>query len=99
MGIYPQADSNGKIIRYKARLVARGFPQRQGTNYEEVFAPVVKYGSIRVLLAAANQYNMEIDQLDVKTAYLNGKIDSEVYMSQPEGFEDPQRPHVVCCIQ
>ena len=92
-------DGNGKIVRYKARLVARGFSQRQGIDYEEVFSPVVRYGSIRVLLAAANQYNMEVDQLDVKTAYLNGKIDSEVYMSQPEGFEDSQRPHAVCRIQ
>ena len=92
-------DSTGKIVRYKARLVARGFSQREGIDYEEVFAPVVRYGSIRVLLAVANQHNMEVDQLDVKTAYLNGRIDSEVYMSQPDGFVDPQRPDAVCRIQ
>ena len=72
-------------IRYKARLVAKGYAQKEGINYNEVFSPVVKHSSIRILLALVAQLNLELTQLDVKTAFLNGDLKEDIYMTQPEG--------------
>lgn len=77
---------NGKILNYKARLVAKGYSQKYGIDYQETFAPVVRYSTIRMLFAIAAQLNLNIDQLDVKTAFLNGDLTEEVMMEQPEGF-------------
>jgi len=71
--------------KYKARLCAKGFTQKQGVDYQEVFAPVARYDSIRTMLAIAAQKNMEIGQFDVKTAFLNGDLTEEIYMQVPEG--------------
>lgn len=92
-------DAQGKVQRYKARMVARGFSQKEGIDYDEVFAPVVRFNTVRAILALAAQYDLEVDQLDVKTAYLNGYIDKEIYMKQPAGFEDPQQPEAVCLMK
>lgn len=75
-------------IRYKARLVARGFTQEYGVNYFETFSPVVRFTSIRTILALAAQKGMCIKQFDVKTAFLNGELNENVYMKQPIGFDD-----------
>lgn len=80
--------SNGEIERYKARLVVRGFTQRYGIDYEETFSPVARMESIRILLALAAARGMKLSQFDVKTAFLNGDLEEEIYMKQPEGFED-----------
>lgn len=80
-------DTNGDIIRYKARLVARGFSQVEGIDYNETFAPVVRYTSIRILLSIASHLNLRISQMDAVTAYLNGTLDEELYMEQPDGYE------------
>ena len=80
-------DVNGKIVRYKARLVAQGFSQREGIDYTNTFAPVVRLTSIRITLAIATHLDLKIDHLDVETAFLNGKIDEEIYMRAPKGFE------------
>lgn len=79
---------DGTLERRKARLVARGFSQSQGVDYFETFSPVVRYESVRCVLALAAAEDMEIRQFDVKTAFLNGKLNEEVYIEQPEGYED-----------
>ena len=89
-------NANGDINRYKARLVAQGFSQEAGIDYHEVFAPVARYKSIRSVLAIANQFNLEVHQMDVVSAFLNGELEDEIFMRQPEGFVDPNNSTKVC---
>lgn len=79
---------DGNIIRCKARLVAKGYSQKAGVDYEQTFAPMIKYTSIRFCLSLAAQLNLNISQMDAVTAYLNGVLKEEVYMEQPEMFSD-----------
>jgi Reverse transcriptase (RNA-dependent DNA polymerase) len=79
-------DANGKVV-HKARLVAQGFTQKYGEDYDEVFAPVARPTSFRILLTIAGRENMAVMQYDVRTAFLNGNLDQEVYMKPPKGFE------------
>lgn len=79
-------DHNGNIERFKARLVAKGFSQVKGFDYNETFAPVAKLTTFRVLMALANHEKLFIHQMDVKTAFLNGDLNEDIYMEQPEGF-------------
>lgn len=81
-------DSDGIISRFKARLVIAGCAQRKGIDYKETFSPVVRYSSIRVLLALAAKYDLEIHQMDAVSAFLHGDLDEEIYMAQPEMFSD-----------
>eukprot|EP00794_Sanderia_malayensis_P007838 gene7838-biopygen6374 len=92
-------NADGSINRYKARLVAQGYSQKEGLDYEETFSPVAKYSSIRTVLAIANEFNLEIHQMDVKTAFLNGKLDCDIYMEQPEGYVDRLKPNMVCKLE
>jgi hypothetical protein len=80
-------NADGTIERYKARLVAQGFSQKFGIDYEDTFAPVVKYTSIRTILAIAAKRDMEIHHMDVKTAFLNSELKEDIYMRPPPGFE------------
>lgn len=80
--------STGEIDRYKARLVVKGCSQREGIDYAETFSPVVRYSSIRFLVSLAAKLDLDIDQMDAVTAYLQGELKEEVYMRQPAGYED-----------
>ena len=82
--------------RYKERLVVKGFGQRHGIDYDEIFAPVVKMTSIRLVLGIAAHYDLEIEQLDVKTAFLHGDLEEDIFMEQPEGFINEGEEHLVC---
>jgi hypothetical protein len=88
--------ANGEILRYKSRWVVRGFEQREGLDYNETFASVVKPMSYKLLFAIAAAYDLEIEQMDVKTAFLYGDIDSEVYVEQPQGFGATGQSTKVC---
>ncbi|GJR22735.1 ribonuclease H-like domain, reverse transcriptase, RNA-dependent DNA polymerase [Tanacetum coccineum] len=79
-------DANGNIIKRKARLVAKGYIQQHGIDFEEVFAPVARMETIRLLLAIAANNKWEVHHLDVKSAFLHGDLKEEVYVTQPEGF-------------
>jgi hypothetical protein len=79
-------DENGDIVRHKARLVAKGYIQRAGIDYDEVFAPVARIESVRLLIALAANQGWEVHHMDVKSAFLNGDLKEEVYVSQPAGF-------------
>ncbi|GKF25443.1 retrotransposon protein, putative, ty1-copia subclass [Tanacetum coccineum] len=81
-----KTDMNGAVHTYKARLVAKGFTQTSGIDYEETFSPVADIRAIRILIAIAAFYDYEIWKMDVKTAFLNGNLNEEVYMEQPKGF-------------
>ncbi|GJR92659.1 retrovirus-related pol polyprotein from transposon TNT 1-94 [Tanacetum coccineum] len=85
-------DEFGRVLKNKARLVAQGFRQEEGINFEESFAPVARIEAIRIFVANAAHKNMKIYQMDVKTAFLNGELKEEVYVSQPEGFVDQDNP-------
>ena len=88
--------ADGTVDRYKARLVAKGYAQTKGMDYEETFAPVAKFASIRLLLALAAAEDMVIHQMDVKTAFLNGELNEEIYMEQPEGFVKTDSSGLYC---
>ncbi|GKB27336.1 putative ribonuclease H-like domain-containing protein, partial [Tanacetum coccineum] len=85
-------DARGIVVRNKARLVAQGHRQEEGIDYDEVFAPVARIEAIRLFLAFASYMGFMVYQMDVKSAFLYGEIDEEVYVTQPKGFEDPFHP-------
>ena len=86
-------------MTFKSRLVAKGFKQTHGIDYDETFSPIVMHKSIRILLAIAAYYDYEIWKMDVKTVFLNGNLLEDVYMKQPKGFFYPKYPNRVCKLQ
>ncbi|KAH9799567.1 retrovirus-related pol polyprotein from transposon RE2 [Citrus sinensis] len=90
---------DGSILKHKARLVAKGFHQVHGIDYTETFSPVVKASTVRVVLSIAVMNNWILRQIDVNNAFLNGILDQEVYMAQPEGFVNSQKPQHICKLR
>jgi hypothetical protein len=83
-------EKDGLVVRFKARLVARGFTQEKGVDFEETYSPVLKYKTLRVILAIVAQYRYQLEVMDVQTAYLHASLKETVYMAQPEGYEQQQ---------
>ncbi|KAK1662420.1 hypothetical protein QYE76_050579 [Lolium multiflorum] len=92
-------DPKGNIERFKARLVAKGFTQREGIDYNETFSPVSSKDSFRIVMALVAHFDLELHQMDVKTAFLNGDLDEDVYMTQPEGFVVEGKEHLACRLK
>jgi hypothetical protein len=90
---------DGSVEKYKARFVARGFSQIEGIDYDETFAPIAMYSPIRSILSLSTQMGWRIHHMDVKTTFLNGVIEEEVYIEQPEGFETFDRESHVCRLK
>jgi Reverse transcriptase (RNA-dependent DNA polymerase) len=92
-------DGNGELMKYKARLVVKGFEHKQGIDFEEIFSPVVKMTSIRAVLGLVAGLDLELEQLDVKISFLHRDLEEEIYMVQPEGFEVNEKDNMVCMLK
>lgn len=86
----------GKVEKYKARLVAKGYPRCQKLIFGDIFFPVAKVSSIRLLLSIVASFDFEVEQMDVKTTFLHGDLEGEIYMKQPEGFAVKSKNELVC---
>ncbi|RDX70843.1 hypothetical protein CR513_49870, partial [Mucuna pruriens] len=87
-------DGNDQVERYRARLVLKGYAQKEGIDFNEIFSPVVRMTTIRIVLAMCAVFDLHLEQLDVKTAFLHGELEEEIYMLQPEGFKTQE--NLVC---
>ena len=94
-----KTDEDGNVERYKARLVAQGFTQKFGADCDETFCPVVRLESVRTLIELSVQHILQLHQVDITTAFLNGKLEEEVFMKQPEGFVVKGQKHLVCRLK
>ena len=90
---------DGKVETFKARLVEKGYTQKEGIAYEETFSPVAMLKSIRILLVVVASLDYEILQMDVKTTFLNGSLEEDIYVQQPEGFIARGQEHMACKLQ
>jgi len=91
--------ADGSVEKYKARFVARGFSQKEGIDYDEIFAPVARYTTIRSVMSLASVLGWKLYQMDVKTAFLNGEVEQEVYVEQPDGFVEHSKESHVCKLK
>ncbi|KAK0592765.1 hypothetical protein LWI29_024958 [Acer saccharum] len=89
-------DGNNQVERYHARLVVKGYAQKEGIDFNEIFSPVVRLTTVRVVLAMSAVFDLHLEQLDVKTAFLHGELEEEIYMLQPEGFVKEGKENLVC---
>jgi hypothetical protein len=92
-------DSQGNIERFKTRLMTKGFTQREGINYNETFSPVSCKDSFRIIMALVAHYDLELHQMDVKTVFLNGDLEENVYMAQPKGFVVKEKERMRCHLK
>jgi hypothetical protein len=94
-----KTNADGTVAKLKARLVAKGFQQKAGQDYSETFAPVVKWNTLRSIVALAGHQGWNIFHLDVKTAFLNGIIEEDIYVSPPPGFNSLPKSNYVCKLK
>ena len=94
-----KSDAEGKVERYKARLVAQGFAQKYGQDYDETFSPVVRFESVRTVIALAAKYGLKLHQMDITTAFLNGDLKERIYMKQPEDYAIKGNKKLVCRLK
>ena len=94
-----EAISEKEGEKFKACLVAKGYSQRKEVDYDEIFSSVVKHTSIRIVLGLVAHFDMQLEQMDVKTTFLHGDLEELVYMVQPEGFIQPGQEHLVCKLR
>ena len=87
------------VERYKARLVAQGYSQRPGVDYEDTFSPVVRFKSVGAVIALSVKYNLQLHQMDVTKAFLNGELKEVVYMKQPEGYVKKGKQRLICKLK
>jgi hypothetical protein len=92
-------NAEGKVEKYKARLVAKGYSQVEGIDFGEIFSLVAKLTSIRFMLSVAAAFDFEVEQMDVKTTFLHGDLEEEIYMKQPEGFFVKGKKELVCKLK
>ena len=97
--VFKLKNDGEKLVKYKARLVVKGFAQKQGIDFNEIFSLVMKMTSIRVVLGLVASMDLKFEQLDVKTAYLHGDLKEKIYMEQPEGFEVRGKKHLICRLK
>ena len=89
-------DAKGQVERYKARLMVKGYSQREGIDFKETLSHVFTKDSVRIIVAIVAHFDLELHQIDVRTAFLNGDLVEDVYMSQPIGFEEVGKEHMIC---
>ena len=92
-------DSHGNLECYKARLVVKGFTQKNDIDYKETFSSVSRKDSFKIIMTLVAHYDLELHQMDVKTAFLNGDLEENVYMDQPMGFSVEGKEHIVCKLK
>ena len=92
-------NADGSVNRYKACLVTKGYAQTYGIDFEETFSPIAKMATVRAMIAMVASKGWELQQMDVKNAFLNGDLQEEMYMEQPEGYVHPKFPHYVCKLK
>jgi hypothetical protein len=92
-------NAQGKVEKYKARLVAKGYSQVEGIDFGEIFSHVAKLTSIRFILSIVADFDLEVEQMDVKTTFLHGDLEEEIYMKQPEGFVVKGKKELVCKLK
>lgn len=90
-----KSDKDGNVERFRSRLVAKEYEQKYGIDYLEIFSPVIKYSSVRMIIALAAEHQLFLHQMDMSSAYLNGELSEDVYMRQPEGFVSEEYPNRV----
>jgi hypothetical protein len=90
---------DGSVEKFKARFVAHGFSQKERIDYDEIFAPVARYTSIRIIISLVAIFGWKLHQMDVKTAFLNSEVEQEVYIEQPEGFVIHEKEFHVCKLK